>query len=237
MAHKQPFTIIRNAFSRCWAVLRSTLHLISKLRATVSAASIIYMLKQNPDNDQPEQYHFNNIGITNFKVIGDNVNPLLDVTFDGLHILDGDLVSAKPDIEIMLKDETSLFLLTILRNSKSICLPRRLAPQCSLRTIRTHSSTQLIPRHLAKNNTARVELKEEFYSMENISSMFRAMIAVAIHRVTMRMKFHSRWSINRWSPTYLTIRILSLHQHVLYSHLQVMKTPQQMQDHHLHHIR
>ncbi|MCS6991225.1 MAG: C25 family cysteine peptidase [Chitinophagales bacterium] len=59
----------------------------------------------NPDNDQPEQAHFNNIGILNFYVRGDNLNPLLDVTFDGVRIMDGDLVSAKPEIEIILKDE------------------------------------------------------------------------------------------------------------------------------------
>jgi hypothetical protein len=32
-------------------------------------------------------------------------NPLLDVTFDGYHIMDGDIVSAKPEILIRLKDE------------------------------------------------------------------------------------------------------------------------------------
>jgi len=55
--------------------------------------------------DQLEQYHFNNIGSIAFTANGDDVNPLLDVTFDGVHILDGDIVSAKPKIVIELKDE------------------------------------------------------------------------------------------------------------------------------------
>lgn len=60
----------------------------------------------NPDNDQPEQYHFNNFIYKNFLVKGDNFNPLLDVTFDGVHILNRDIVSARPHILIKLKDES-----------------------------------------------------------------------------------------------------------------------------------
>ncbi len=62
-------------------------------------------LEVNPDNDQPEQYHFNNFVYKDFYVIADSLNPLLDVTFDGVHILNRDIVSAKPDIVIKLKDE------------------------------------------------------------------------------------------------------------------------------------
>jgi hypothetical protein len=59
----------------------------------------------NPDNDQPEQYHFNNFIYRNFYVMADSTSPLLDVTFDNVHILNRDIVSAKPDIVIKLKDE------------------------------------------------------------------------------------------------------------------------------------
>ncbi|MCW3075631.1 MAG: hypothetical protein JWO32_240, partial [Bacteroidetes bacterium] len=54
---------------------------------------------------QKEQYQFNNIARFGFKVSRDLTNPLLDVTFDGVRILNGDLVSAKPTILITLKDE------------------------------------------------------------------------------------------------------------------------------------
>ena len=65
----------------------------------------------NPDNDQPEQYHFNNVLYKNFYVRDDRFNPLLDVTFDGVHILNQDIVSSKPNILIKLKDENTYLAL------------------------------------------------------------------------------------------------------------------------------
>ncbi|MGV3768256.1 MAG: C25 family cysteine peptidase [Chitinophagaceae bacterium] len=62
-------------------------------------------LEVNPDNDQPEQHHFNNFLFRNLYVKPDETNPLLDVTFDGMHILNKDIVSSKPNISIKLKDE------------------------------------------------------------------------------------------------------------------------------------
>jgi hypothetical protein len=41
----------------------------------------------------------------------DKVNPVLDVTFDGIHIMNGDIVSAKPHILIKLKDENKFLAL------------------------------------------------------------------------------------------------------------------------------
>ncbi|MBU0764679.1 MAG: hypothetical protein KJ607_07585, partial [Bacteroidetes bacterium] len=61
--------------------------------------------------DQLEQYHHNNIAAKFFYVERDKTNPLLDVTFDGVHILDGDIVSASPDILIKLKDENRFLAL------------------------------------------------------------------------------------------------------------------------------
>lgn len=65
----------------------------------------------NPTSDQPEQYHFNNFLYKNFYVRADTHNPLMDVTFDGVHILNGDIVSAKPKIVIKLKDEAKFLAL------------------------------------------------------------------------------------------------------------------------------
>ncbi len=65
----------------------------------------------NPANAQPEQYHFNNFLFKNFYVKVDQTNPLLDVTFDNVHILNEDIVSAKPHILIKLKDESKFLLL------------------------------------------------------------------------------------------------------------------------------
>jgi hypothetical protein len=62
-------------------------------------------------NTQLEQYHFNNIVMQRFYVGSDRINPLLDVTFDGVHILNGDIISAKPQILIRLKDENQFLAL------------------------------------------------------------------------------------------------------------------------------
>jgi len=46
----------------------------------------------NPNEDQKEQNLFNNFALTRFHVAKDSKNPLLDVTFDGVHILNGDIL-------------------------------------------------------------------------------------------------------------------------------------------------
>lgn len=61
--------------------------------------------------DQLEQFHFNNFAQVEFTAAKDKANPLLDVTFDGIHIMDGDLVSAKPAITVQLKDESKYLAL------------------------------------------------------------------------------------------------------------------------------
>ena len=62
------------------------------------------LIEINPNNDQPEKYFFNNLGVISFEVKGDRINPLLDVTFDGVHIMNKDIVSGKPEIVIELSD-------------------------------------------------------------------------------------------------------------------------------------
>lgn len=70
-------------------------------------------IEANPFNaeHQLEQYHFNNLGTIPFNVGVDAINPILDVTFDGVHIMNGDLVSAKPTILVKLKDENTFLAL------------------------------------------------------------------------------------------------------------------------------
>lgn len=65
----------------------------------------------NPNNDQLEQAHYNNVLFKDFYVKPDNYNPLLDVTFDGVHILNKDIVASKPHINIKLKDESRFMAL------------------------------------------------------------------------------------------------------------------------------
>lgn len=56
-----------------------------------------------------EVYSGNNrITLTNLiNVLADETNPVLDVTFDGYHILDGDIVAPDPNIVIRMKDDNA----------------------------------------------------------------------------------------------------------------------------------
>ena len=78
--------------------------------ATLPGLNTIY-LEANPDDDQLEQFHFNNFAYRNLYVKPDSLNPLLDVTFDGTHILNRDIVASKPDIIVKLKDEARWMIL------------------------------------------------------------------------------------------------------------------------------
>ncbi|MES2617492.1 MAG: C25 family cysteine peptidase [Bacteroidota bacterium] len=68
-----------------------------------------YQVTVNFDNfskaEQPELSLVNNSAIRYFDVIEDKINPLLDVTFNGRHITNGEIVSANPTIVIQSKDE------------------------------------------------------------------------------------------------------------------------------------
>ena len=85
------------------------IHYPADTRQLVGANSIY--IEVNPDNDQPEIYHFNNFIYKNLYVRADTIHPLMDVTFDNVHILNNDIVSAKPNVLIKLKDESKWFLL------------------------------------------------------------------------------------------------------------------------------
>lgn len=65
----------------------------------------------NQPNSQLEQFHYNNIMKIPLAFTSDNINPLLDVTYDGIHILNRDIISAKPTILIKLKDENQFLAL------------------------------------------------------------------------------------------------------------------------------
>ena len=100
------------------------------------------MVEVNPDSDQPEQYHFNNLVFRQFFVRPDTLNPLMDVTFDNVHILNHDIVSAKPDIVIKFKDDAKWLLL----NDKSVFTVQVVFPDKSIHQYNFNSDTlQFVP--------------------------------------------------------------------------------------------
>jgi hypothetical protein len=109
----------------------------------------------NPNNDQPEQYHFNNFIYKNFLVKGDDFNPLLDVTFDGVHILNRDIVSARPHILIKLKDESKFLALS---DTSYLKVQLRL-PDGTLKSYKFDNDTmRFTPANLANGeNTATID--------------------------------------------------------------------------------
>ncbi|UII24972.1 C25 family cysteine peptidase [Fulvivirga maritima] len=76
-----------------------------------------YNLFVNP-YEVPEQYYDNNIfDKSNYlQINADNINPLIDVAFDGQYILDGDIVAPSPLISIRLKDENEFIFKTDTTN-------------------------------------------------------------------------------------------------------------------------
>ena len=65
----------------------------------------------NEFKDQPELAHFNNLMQIPFSLKQDDINPILDVTFDGEHILNGDIINPNSEIVISLKDENPFLLM------------------------------------------------------------------------------------------------------------------------------
>ncbi|MCJ8291389.1 MAG: hypothetical protein HRT58_16405 [Crocinitomicaceae bacterium] len=61
--------------------------------------------------DQPEQEHFNNILQLPFYVNPDDIHPILDVTFNGRHILNGDIVDPNSEVLITLKDDNEFLIM------------------------------------------------------------------------------------------------------------------------------
>jgi hypothetical protein len=120
----------------------------------------------NPDNDQPEQYLFNNFLYKSVYVKGDSRTPTLDVTFDNVHILNNDIVSAKPHIQIRLQSQSQYLLLT----DTSLVTVQVQFPDGSLHSYKFNSDTlRFTPATSANNNTATVDFAPAFTTQYNPS--------------------------------------------------------------------
>ena len=113
----------------------------------------------NPDDDQPEQYLFNNYAFRNLYVTPDSLNPLMDVTFDGTHILNRDIVSSKPGILVRLSDEMAALAL----NDTSLLTVNIRYPDGNLRRFNFNSNDtlQFVPAGQGEN-TASVNFRPYF---------------------------------------------------------------------------
>ena len=123
-------------------------------------------LDVNPNNAQPEQYHFNNFLYKSFYVISETRNPVLDVTFDNIHILNDDIVSAKPHIQIKLQSQSQYALLT----DTALIKVQIQYPDGSLHAYNFSNDTmRFTPATSGNDNTATVDLMPAFLTQYNAS--------------------------------------------------------------------
>jgi hypothetical protein len=90
-------------------------------------ASNQLIFELNPINgmgelDQPEQNRFNNKISIPFFVINDYTNPIVDVTFDGLHIMNGEIINPSPQIVVELKDNNEFLVFSELADTSNLSL-------------------------------------------------------------------------------------------------------------------
>ncbi len=108
---------------------------------------------------QPEVSLSNNVLNLPFMVVNDHLNPLLDVTFDGRHIMNADIVSPNPVILITSKDENPFLLQT---DSNHIQLMLRKPGQQQFDKIAVNSPEIVFKPAANKENVAVLEYRPQF---------------------------------------------------------------------------
>ncbi len=113
----------------------------------------------NSDSSQPEQYLFNNFVYNPLYVKADNYTPSMDVTFDGVHILNHDIVSASPHILIKMQETSqSLALSDTSLINVQVVFPDGTTHQYSYKDLLNFTPANLA----AGQNTASVEFAPSF---------------------------------------------------------------------------
>ncbi|WP_375559281.1 C25 family cysteine peptidase [Bernardetia sp. OM2101] len=105
---------------------------------------------------QGEQLYENNILQANFTVIPDNVNPVLDVAFDGIKIMDGDIISPTPLISIQLRDENKFLV-----REDTVGINMYLSKCDSCERIRLNYDGQNVQYFASQDNNFRLEYRPE----------------------------------------------------------------------------
>ncbi|WP_299707190.1 C25 family cysteine peptidase [uncultured Pontibacter sp.] len=106
---------------------------------------------------QPEQQYQNNIYEVNFAVKS-KLHPIMDVAFDGVHIMDGELVSPSPLISITIKDENKH---VFLENADAMQVTLDGPNMLDYDVIKSAKSTELSISPADEKNDFRFEYKPE----------------------------------------------------------------------------
>lgn len=124
-----------------------------------------FEVRINPDYEQPELDEINNYLIDQFYVVTDKRNPVLDVTFDGQHVIDGALVSPTSLIGLKLTDENEFLL---LKDTTYInVFIKRPGQELPDRISYTNPSLTFFPSQNGNKNEARIEYRGDFTGGEN----------------------------------------------------------------------
>lgn len=149
-------TILDSGSRKYPALIKDGYFLFEYVRPTTGLQGSFGMqISVNPDFRQPEKTLVNNSYLLNFYITRDVMRPVLEVTFDGRHILNGDIVSANPVIVIHSKDENQ-FLWQKDTSTFDVFIKR---PGSSAFEMVNMGSEALFFPATNKNNLARVEYR------------------------------------------------------------------------------
>lgn len=168
MIHPLPSKMKKSGFAP-GEIMMDTL-VVNSLPYKGSNALWVEVNPMNQPKSQLEQYHFNNIARNSLYITGDHTNPLLDVTFDGLHILNNDLISAKPTILIQLKDENKYLALNDTNDFKIFLR----APNATLTQRIFFGPTMSFEPAVLPNNSCKIIFRPELVQDGNYQLLVQA---------------------------------------------------------------
>jgi flagellar hook assembly protein FlgD len=150
----------------------------------------------NYDNKIPENVTHNNSGQKMIYIRPDKINPVLDITFDGIRILDGDLVAANPNIVITVKDENKRLL---INNKKAITYTLKNTSKNTQVVLSDADVKVELPISNATNNVAKLillpKLQDGDYELSSNASDY-AGNSSGDYNYTVRFKVVSKKSIS-----------------------------------------
>ncbi|MGB3546034.1 MAG: C25 family cysteine peptidase [Saprospiraceae bacterium] len=138
---------------------RDTLHFDLELPTAEISSNTQLLLEINPARTFLEQTYANNSLQVRTTLNVDRVNPTVLVTFDGRTINDGDLVSARPRIEIELRDENEFLLLD---NPELFTLRIRYPDGQTVPLALTDPGLEFLPAASSSDNRARIRYAAQF---------------------------------------------------------------------------
>jgi hypothetical protein len=140
-------------------ILPAENYIFSKhISTNILANSNSLELKINNQKEVNEVSFVNNYLTQKFEVKVDNQNPILDVTFDGYRIMNGDFVSPTPTIKVNSKDDNKF---KIQSDTSTFALFLKKPGQSDYERINISDNRVVFIAGTAKSNTASIEYKPE----------------------------------------------------------------------------